>query len=161
MVWSKHITESNYRGEVLGPRDQQPGGWGGSSLACKSVWMWNPRKGDPDTGRLRGEHVKLGSSHTAFLPLAPHSLNALRMWSESLPFITLGEALAFCEVFPGACPFRSPSSSRPQRLLPRVFCIHVFAPCIRTNYSHTCFSDSMEKSLRAGIGLIPSYIPSA
>lgn len=37
LVWSKHITESNYRGEVLGPRDPQPGGWGGSSLACKSI----------------------------------------------------------------------------------------------------------------------------
>lgn len=62
LVWSKHITESNYRGEVLGPRDPQPGGWGGSSLACKSIWMSDPRQDLPNAGPLRGERVRLGIS---------------------------------------------------------------------------------------------------
>lgn len=77
MVWSKHITESNYRGEVLSPRDPQPGGWGGSSLACRSIWMSDPRQDLPTAGALRGERVRSDSSPLNWLRMSPHRLPSL------------------------------------------------------------------------------------
>lgn len=77
LVWSKHITESNYRGEVLSPRDPQPGGWGGSSLACRSTWMSDPRQDLPTAGALRGERVRSGSSPLNWLRMTPHRLPSL------------------------------------------------------------------------------------
>lgn len=71
LVWSKHITESNYRGEVLGPRDlQQEAGEEAPWLA--SVWMSNPRKDLPNTALLRGEGVEVGG-RSPYRPLHAHT----------------------------------------------------------------------------------------
>lgn len=72
LVWSKHITESNYRGEVLGPWDPQPEGWGGSSLTCKSGWMSSPRKDLPNT---KGRMCDVGQQ--ALILSTPHCLSSL------------------------------------------------------------------------------------
>lgn len=123
--------EQTHYGKQLPGRGSRPAGpaarrLGGSSMACKNVWVSNPRKGLPGTGRLRGA----AAGQQPLLLTTPHCLSSLPRPPGTAPDVAgspgplpLGEA-AFCAIFPGACPPRSPHSSRPQRLLPHARPLH-------------------------------------
>lgn len=70
--------EQTHYGKQLPGRGSRPAGpaarrLGGSSMACKNVWVSNPRKGLPGTGRLRGA----AAGQQPLLLTTPHCLSSL------------------------------------------------------------------------------------